>query len=132
MGLAGAAMPWHAFMDGGAVATTLKTRNVTVRGHRTSIRLEPAMWQAFDEIAAAEGRSIHELCGTVAGARDASTLTAAIRVFIVLYYRDLAAQAGLLPARQGSADRDRRGLAGRRSAGDAVPRQDVPALSRVG
>ncbi|MCA8931848.1 MAG: ribbon-helix-helix domain-containing protein, partial [Rhodospirillaceae bacterium] len=31
------------------MTSTLLSRNITVDGHRTSIRLEPEMWEALDE-----------------------------------------------------------------------------------
>lgn len=107
------------------MATTLKTRNVTVANHRTSVRLEPAMWCALEEIAALERCSIHDICDRAAAGRQASTLTAAIRVHVMLYYRELAARAGLLPAREAPA------VAARHRAGTS-PAQVLPALSRVG
>ena len=35
-------------------------RSITVAGHRTSISLEDAFWQALAEIAAAKGQSLPE------------------------------------------------------------------------
>ena len=39
----------------------LKTRNITVDGRRTSVRLEPEYWRALDAIAAATGRDISQI-----------------------------------------------------------------------
>jgi len=70
------------------VKSTLVSRNITVFGKRTSIRLEPEMWSSLKEIADREGCSIHDVC-TLVGMRkkENTSLTAAIRVFIVLYFR---------------------------------------------
>lgn len=71
----------------------LVNRNVTVSGHRTSMRLEPELWDALAEIAAREGRTVNEICTEVDGRRRESTLTGAIRVFIVTYFRAWAQQS---------------------------------------
>ena len=63
----------------------LVTRNVTVSGHRTSIRLEPVMWDGLQEICRREGRTIHEIGSMVHQRRQGTSLTAALRVFIMLY-----------------------------------------------
>ncbi len=63
----------------------LINRNITVNGHRTSIRLEPEFWSGLADIAQLEDLSMDELCGQVdRGAGDLSR-TAAIRVFIASY-----------------------------------------------
>lgn len=67
--------------------STLVNRNVTVNGHRTSMRLEPSMWEALDEIGRREGATIHKLCSMVDSTRAQSSLTAAMRVFILTYFR---------------------------------------------
>lgn len=41
--------------------SSLISRNITVRGHRTSIRLEPEMWDALKDIAHREGTTIHNI-----------------------------------------------------------------------
>ena len=78
--------------DGGA--STLVNRNITIDGRRTSLRLEPALWGALDEICQRENLTRHELCGNIDGFRHASTLTAAVRVFVVSYYRAAATEEG--------------------------------------
>ena len=71
----------------------LINRNITVNGHRTSIRLEPEFWAGLTDIAQRENLTIDELCTEVD--RDAGGLsrTAAIRVFITSYMVRLAQQA---------------------------------------
>ncbi len=103
----------------------LKRKNVTVMGRRTSLRMEPNIWEAFLEIGRLEKLSANEMCtiiferleekrkvrntngdglepgeiapGAVAPYHHsedqeagALTLTAAIRVFIMNYYRRVA------------------------------------------
>ena len=76
---------------------SLKSRNIVVMGRRTSVRLEPAMWEALKDIAKAERSTINEIVSAVAECRTSSgSLTSAIRVFVMAYFRartqtDLAA-----------------------------------------
>jgi predicted DNA-binding ribbon-helix-helix protein len=83
--------------------STLVSRNITVFNRRTSIRLEPEMWMALREIAKREQCSIHDLC-TLIGVRknENTSLTAAIRVFLMLYFRSAATEAGHSSAGHGS------------------------------
>ena len=39
----------------------LKSMNIMVGGHRTSMRLEPSMWDALEDIARREGLTAHAL-----------------------------------------------------------------------
>ena len=73
--------------------SSLVIRNVVVGVRRTSVRLEPTMWDALGEIARQRGMSVHQLVTEIEGTRTASSLTAAIRVYIVEFYRAAAAQA---------------------------------------
>lgn len=78
--------------------SSLVIRNVVVGGHRTSVRLEPVMWQALQDIAAHRKLTIHDLVTEIDRRRTASSLTAAIRVYIVDFYRAAALPAGETPA----------------------------------
>lgn len=83
-------------------ASTLVTHNVRIGQRRTSLRLEPAMWDALDEICQREGMTRHQLCTAIDTRRRASTLTATIRVFIVNYYRAAATEYGHADAGHGA------------------------------
>lgn len=63
----------------------LINRNITVNGHRTSIRLEPEFWAGLADIARRENLSIDALCGEVDRGAGGLSRTAAIRVFIASY-----------------------------------------------
>ena len=63
---------------------------MVVAGRRTSVRLEPLMWQALREIAEREQRSVNDLVTEIERRQLASSLTAAIRVFVVDYLRAAA------------------------------------------
>jgi len=74
--------------------STLVSGNVTVAGRRTSIRLEPQMWGALREICAREGKTVHMLVTEIDRGRAASSLTAAIRVYVMDYFRVAATEDG--------------------------------------
>ena len=75
--------------------STLVSRNVTISGHRTSVRLEPEMWSGLSEICRRERASLHEICTSVAMRKAENTsLTAAIRVFVMAYFRAAATEDG--------------------------------------
>lgn len=87
--------------------SALVSRNVTVAGHRTSVRLEPAMWVALQEICRRERCSLHEVCTQIAAQRQSgASLTAAIRVFIMAYFRAAATDDGHRRAGHGSGAAD--------------------------
>lgn len=71
-------------------SSTLISRNVTVAGRRTSMRLEASMWDAFFDIANRERTTIDLLCTHIDQQRQESSLTAAVRVFIMNYFRHAA------------------------------------------
>lgn len=81
--------------------TTLVSRNVIVNGRRTSLRLEPEMWEALDEIAKRESKSINDLVAFVDRNRDAATLTSDVRVFVLSYFRGAATERGHAKAGHG-------------------------------
>jgi len=72
----------------------LQSRNVTVDGHRTSLRLEQDVWAALEEICAREDMSVHEICTLIEQRRKGSSRTAAVRAFILGYFREAASDTG--------------------------------------
>lgn len=85
--------------------TMLLNRNIYLNGQRTSLRLEPAMWEALEEICRREGQSISGICAFIESQRGNSSRTAAVRVFILRYFRDAATESGHLAAGHGRAPR---------------------------
>ena len=74
------------------MGTSLKSQNVVVNGHRTSMRLEPEMWDALREISLRENMTVNQICTMVNKVRDRSSLTSAVRVFALAYFRSVAAE----------------------------------------
>lgn len=66
----------------------LVCRNVKVSGRRTSLRMEPYIWDSLKEICEREGLTLNQICTEVDRRRGDANLTASIRVFIVSYYRN--------------------------------------------
>ncbi|HXZ01992.1 MAG TPA: ribbon-helix-helix domain-containing protein [Stellaceae bacterium] len=75
-------------------ASTLINRNVTVGGRRTSMRLEPAMWDALQQLCRREGKTLNELVTEIDRQRSESSLTAAIRVYLLRYFCAAATDEG--------------------------------------
>jgi predicted DNA-binding ribbon-helix-helix protein len=78
--------------------STLETRNLVLRGRRTSLRLERPIWDALEEIATREGTSVAALCETIEADRRERTLASSVRVYVVRYYRDAARASWIVPA----------------------------------
>lgn len=75
--------------------TTLISHNIMIAGHRTSVRLEKEMWMALKQVAKRESCTVHSLCTEVSKRKRPDTsLTAAIRVFIMAYYQAAATDDG--------------------------------------
>jgi predicted DNA-binding ribbon-helix-helix protein len=62
--------------------------SLTLRGHRTSVTLEPEFWQAFRDIAHDKGIAINVLAAQIDASREEDIgLASAIRVYVLRYYR---------------------------------------------
>ncbi|WP_455172838.1 ribbon-helix-helix domain-containing protein [Azospirillum largimobile] len=95
----------------------LRSQNIMIGGHRTSMRLEPSMWDALEDIGRREGLTVNRLCTQIKerieeqarrrgiSPEDADvTLTSAVRVFIASYYRRACTEDGHLRAGHGGSD----------------------------
>lgn len=66
-------------------------RSLTLRGHRTSVSLEDAFWQAFRDIAEERDQPLNALAAEIDATRDLNTgLASAIRLFVLAHFRDRA------------------------------------------
>ncbi|KMW57026.1 hypothetical protein AIOL_001984 [Candidatus Rhodobacter oscarellae] len=58
--------------------------SLTLKGHRTSVSLEPEFWVAFRQIARDQGKPINQLAAEIDAARGVERgLASAIRVFVL-------------------------------------------------
>lgn len=67
--------------------SSLSLHNIVVDGRRTSVRLEASMWDGLRDIAERRGMSLNDLVSEIERNRGTPGLTAAIRVYIVDFYR---------------------------------------------
>ncbi|MEM1315839.1 MAG: ribbon-helix-helix domain-containing protein [Pseudomonadota bacterium] len=66
-------------------------RSLTLRGHRTSVSLEPAFWAAFRALAIRRGQSLNGLAAQIDAARPPEVgLASALRLAVL---EDLKGQA---------------------------------------
>ncbi len=56
--------------------------SVTLKGHRTSVSLEAAFWDAFREVALARGLTLNALAAEIDATRGDVGLASAIRVHV--------------------------------------------------
>jgi len=103
----------------------LPSRNVVIDGKRTSIRLDSGSLECLNEIATRERQSISEICSEVHRRNQGEpyTFTAALRIFMLSYYRAAATKDGHKLAGHGLLPEEE----------DSVPsaaRSDRPGLGR--
>ena len=76
------------------VRSSLSLHNIVVDGRRTSVRLEASMWDGLRDIAHRRGMTLNDLVTEIEHNRGTPGLTAAIRVYIVDFYRNALGMAG--------------------------------------
>jgi len=69
-------------------------RSFTIAGHRTSISLEAAFWEALRAAAASEHVPVARLIARIDSTRGAGGLSSAVRVWVLQHYRDGARRGG--------------------------------------
>ena len=79
----------------------LISRNINIDGHRTSLRLEADAWSALDEMCGREQLTIHELCSVIEHRRIGPSRTAAVRAFVLTYFREATTDVGHVRAGHG-------------------------------
>lgn len=73
----------------------LVNRNVVAERGRTSIRLEPELWDALHEICRREQIGLGELIRRIERtAGDAGGRTSAVRVYVLTYFREASTEEG--------------------------------------
>ncbi len=79
---------------GAAVASSrLINRNVVAERGRTSMRLEPELWDALAEICVRERQDINRLVREIEATGHRGGRTSAVRVFVLKYFREAASDA---------------------------------------
>ena len=80
----------------------LVNRNVIAGRGRTSMRLEPELWDALHEICGRQGIGIGELVRLVERAEHPGGRTSAVRVYALGYFREAATEEGHRAAGHGA------------------------------
>jgi predicted DNA-binding ribbon-helix-helix protein len=60
--------------------------SVALAGHKTSVSLEPAFWEALRAIAKAEARPVNDLVAEIDRHREGN-LSSAIRLYVLAHYQ---------------------------------------------
>lgn len=81
-------------MGAAVTASRLINRNVIAKRGRTSMRLEPELWEALMEISDREGQDLSSLVRKVETHEHPGGRTSAVRVFVLKYFRSAATEAG--------------------------------------
>src|ERR1700691_332266 len=82
--------------------SSLVIRNVNVHGHRTSVRLEPQMWDSMTEICRREFCTPDHVCSYVAERTPPQdSLSSSLRAFILEYFRKSSTEDGHMSAGHG-------------------------------
>lgn len=84
------------------MASRLVNRNVVAGRGRTSMRLEPELWDALYEICQREQVPVGEIVRRVEARGDPGGRTSAVRVFVIQYFRAAATEQGHAEAGHGS------------------------------
>lgn len=80
----------------------LVNRNITAGAGRTSMRLEPEVWDALREVCLREGIELRELIRRVERTAPAGGRTSAVRVHVLTYFRAAATAEGHAAAGHGN------------------------------
>ena len=83
----------------------LINRNVVAGRGRTSMRLEPELWDALLEICHRERQDLNRLVQQIEAIGHGGGRTSAVRVFVLQYFRAAANEAGHKAAYHGPLDR---------------------------
>jgi predicted DNA-binding ribbon-helix-helix protein len=68
-------------------------RSIVVAGHKTSVSLEQAFWNGMKEISALRNMTLSELVGEIDRNRQRGSLSSAIRLFVLDYFKNRAVAA---------------------------------------
>ncbi len=88
----------------------LVNRNVTAVRGRTSMRLEPELWEALEEVCLREGLSVGEVVRRIEAGNHPGGRTSAVRVYVLRYFRDAATPDGHAAAGHGILPQSRDGM----------------------
>ncbi len=82
-------------------SSRLVNRNISAGARRTSMRLEPEIWEGLNEICAREQLDLNDLVRNVERAATSGGRTSAVRVYVLQYFRAAATAEGHAQAGHG-------------------------------
>jgi predicted DNA-binding ribbon-helix-helix protein len=62
-------------------------RSIVIAGHKTSVSLEDAFWDALKEIAGRRKATLSDLVASIDSSRTQGNLSSAIRLFVLDHFR---------------------------------------------
>jgi len=62
-------------------------RSIVIAGHKTSVSLEDAFWEALKEIASERNATLSEVVANIDSSRSQGNLSSAIRLFVLDHFR---------------------------------------------
>jgi len=95
----------HAVIDKAAelCARGLINRTLYLRNRRTCAKLDELTWRSLCEIADREGVTVHKLCAAIDAAKPRHlSLSTALRLGVLQYYRDATTESGHIAAGHGT------------------------------
>ena len=66
--------------------SSVTKRSIVIAGHKTSVSLEDAFWNALKEVAASRDMTVSELVEAIDANRRHANLSSAIRLFVLDVY----------------------------------------------
>jgi predicted DNA-binding ribbon-helix-helix protein len=90
-----------------AMKSSILKRSIVIAGHKTSVSLEHAFWNALKEIAAGRDMTLSDVVAAIDSERRHGNLSSAIRLFVLDFYRSQLSQP-TGDSRSGETDRRRR------------------------
>jgi predicted DNA-binding ribbon-helix-helix protein len=75
-------------------SSRLVNRNVTASRGRTSMRLEPELWNALEEVCHRENKTLGEVVKEIERLGHPGGRTSAVRVHLISYFRKAATEEG--------------------------------------
>ncbi len=80
-------------------------RSIVLAGHKTSVSMEDAFWQALKDIAASRRMTLSDLVCGIDTKREYGNLSSAIRLFVLDHYRARTSGLELPPLLQAEIER---------------------------
>ena len=62
-------------------------RSIVIAGHKTSVSLEDAFWDALKEIASTRDVTLSEVVANIVALRNQGNLSSAIRLYVLDHFR---------------------------------------------